>query len=127
VPHLQIRLAEDDLGGGVEERVIHELTEAIAAVYGEWARPLAVVEIIGIPTGRWGRGGVPAAPAPTVTLSMREEALVPPQGAARAARLIAELTGAVGRALGARAAERATVELLGVPAARSGTGGVPAA
>ncbi|WP_214401859.1 tautomerase family protein [Pseudonocardia lacus] len=127
MPHLQVRLSEDDVDDAVAARVIAELTEAIAAVYGECARPHAVVEIIGIPPGRWGVGGVPAAPVPAVTLSMRAEALRPPHGDARAARLIAELTGAVGRALGAPAAARTTVELLGVPAARSGVGGVPAA
>jgi phenylpyruvate tautomerase PptA (4-oxalocrotonate tautomerase family) len=127
MPHLQVRLAEDVLDGAVERRVIAELTEAIASVYGEWARPHAVVEIIGVPAGRWGLGGVPSVPVPAVTLSMREEALRPPEGDARAARLIGALTAAVGRALGAPAAERATVELLGVPAARSGVGGVPAA
>jgi phenylpyruvate tautomerase PptA (4-oxalocrotonate tautomerase family) len=90
VPHLQVRLAEDDLAPAVEERIIAELTEAIVAVYGEWARPLAVVEIVGIPAGRWGIGGVRAAPVPAVTLNIRAEALLPPDGDARAARLIAE-------------------------------------
>jgi phenylpyruvate tautomerase PptA (4-oxalocrotonate tautomerase family) len=127
VPHLQVRLAEDDLAPAVEERIIAELTEAIVAVYGEWARPLAVVEIVGIPAGRWGIGGVRAAPVPAVTLNIRAEALLPPDGDARAARLIAELTAAVGRALGPAAAQGTTVDLLAIPAARSGVDGVPAA
>jgi phenylpyruvate tautomerase PptA (4-oxalocrotonate tautomerase family) len=127
MPHLQVRLAEDVLDGTVEERLIAELTEAIVSVYGEWARPIAVVELVGIRPGRWGQGGVATAPVPAVTLRIREEALLPPEGDARAARLIGALTDAVGRALGAPAAEHVTVDLLGVPAARSGVGGVPAA
>ena len=126
MPHLQVRLPEDGLDDALAGRVITELTEAIAALYGEWARPLAVVEVIGVPAGRWGRGGVPVPAGPAVTLSMREEALRPPDGDARAARFIGELTAAIGRAVDDRAAQRATVELLGVPAARSGVGGVPA-
>lgn len=126
MPHLRVRLAEDAISAAVEERIIAELTDAIAAVYGGWARPIAVVEIIGIPAGRWGLAGVRAVPVPAVTLNIRGEALAPPDGDARAARLIAELTAAVGRALGSAAAEHATVDLLGIPAAHSGVGGVPA-
>jgi phenylpyruvate tautomerase PptA (4-oxalocrotonate tautomerase family) len=125
MPHLQVRLAEDALDAAAAERVIAELTDAIVEVYGEWVRPHAVVEIIGVPPGRWGRGGVPAAPAPAITLSTRERVLGPPDGDARAARLIELLTAAVGRAVDPGAAERCTVELSGVPAGRSGVGGVP--
>jgi phenylpyruvate tautomerase PptA (4-oxalocrotonate tautomerase family) len=123
VPHMQVRVVEDELGRGMEARLIAALTEAVASVYGEWVRPQAVVDILGVPRERWGVGGVPgAAVAPQVTLTTRERALQAPDGAPR---LIGAITAAVGELFGDRARAAADVVLVGVPEGRSGVGGVP--
>jgi phenylpyruvate tautomerase PptA (4-oxalocrotonate tautomerase family) len=109
MPHLQVRLATDELDGDVEPRLIASLTDAIVAVYGEWARPIAVIDIEGIPAGRSGVGGVRTAVAPIAVMGVRPDALYPPDGDARAAALIESLTAAVGTVLGAPTAERTTV------------------
>ena len=88
-------------------------------MYGEWVRPQAVVEIVGVPRGRWGVGGDAAGPAaPLVTLTAREAAMTV------AGALIAALTAAVREVLGAAAGEAAQVVLIGIPAGRCGVGGV---
>jgi phenylpyruvate tautomerase PptA (4-oxalocrotonate tautomerase family) len=123
VPHLQVRVVEDELGEGVPARLIATMTDAVASVYGEWVRPDAVVEVIGVPRERWGVGGVPgAAVAPQVVLTTREQALQAPGGAPR---LIGAITAAVGELFGDRARAAAGVVLVGVPEGRSGVGGVP--
>ena len=109
MPHLQVQLAADELDGTVEPRLIASLTDAIVSVYGEWARPIAVVEIDPIATGRSGVGGTRTAVAPILTMGVRAAALLPPEGDARAAALIDALTSAVGAVLGAPTAERTTV------------------
>jgi phenylpyruvate tautomerase PptA (4-oxalocrotonate tautomerase family) len=123
VPHLQVRVVEDELGEGVPARLITAMTDAVASVYGEWVRPDAVVEVIGVPRERWAVGGVPgAAVAPQITLTTRERALQAPGGAPR---LIGAITAAVGELFGDRARAAADVVLVGVPEGRSGVGGVP--
>jgi phenylpyruvate tautomerase PptA (4-oxalocrotonate tautomerase family) len=123
MPHMQVRLVEEELGGGIEARVIGAMTDAVVSVYGEWARPLAVVDILGVPRERWGVGGVPGAlPAPQVTLTVRERALQAPDGARD---LIGAITSAVGEVFGDRARDAAHVVLVGTPEGRSGIGGVP--
>jgi phenylpyruvate tautomerase PptA (4-oxalocrotonate tautomerase family) len=123
VPHMQVRLVEEELGGGIEARVIAAMTDAVVSVYGEWVRPQAVVDILGVPRARWGVGGVPgAAVSPQVTLTTRERALQAPDGARR---LIEAITSAVGDLFGDRVRESADVVLVGTPEGRSGVGGVP--
>jgi phenylpyruvate tautomerase PptA (4-oxalocrotonate tautomerase family) len=122
MPHVEVRMVEEELGGGVEARVVAAMTDAVVSVYGEWVRPQAVVEILGVPRGRWGVGGVPGGPAaPRITLTVRERALEAPNGARN---LIGALTAAVGEALGERARAGADVVLVGTARGRSGVGGV---
>lgn len=121
MPHFTVQTREADLDGTVEPKLIQGLSDAIGAVYGEQLRSLAVVEIFGVPEGRWGVGGVPATtPAPVVNLNLREAALEL-EGAAE--RLIAEITDAVAAALGEETRSEVTVGLTAVPSGRSGIGG----
>lgn len=120
---MQVRLVEEELGGGTEARVIGALTEAVVSVYGEWVRPQAVVDIVGVPRERWGVGGVPGAPPPPqVTLTTRERALQAPDGPRNPIRAS---TAALGEVLGDRARDTAHVVLVGTTQGRSGVGGVP--
>ena len=52
-------MLESELAGR-ETPLIATLTEAVVAVYGEWAREIVEVRLIGVPAGRWGIGGVVA-------------------------------------------------------------------
>lgn len=119
MPHFTVQTREADLDGTVEPKLIQGLSDAIGAVYGEQLRSLAVVEIFGVPEGRWGVGGVPAT-TPVVNLNLREAALEL-EGAAE--RLIAEITDAVAAALGEETRSEVTVGLTAVPPGRSGIGG----
>ena len=87
MPHLSVHVLESDLAGR-EAALIGKLTDAIVDVYGEWARDLAVVHLIGLPPSRWGIGGAPAeAPAPSVTFGIREAAFGRPDADELVARL----------------------------------------
>jgi phenylpyruvate tautomerase PptA (4-oxalocrotonate tautomerase family) len=104
VPHLIVYASEPDLAGR-EAEVISALTDAVVGVYGEWAREIAVVQLVGLGPDRWGIGGRPAtAPAPRVTFGIKD-----------AASLVA--------VFGERVRSGTTVELVGTPAGRSGIGG----
>ena len=124
MPHLTARVPEARLAGH-EQALISALTDAIAAVYGDWARELAVVQLDGVPRGRWGVGGRAADDAaPAITLGVREAALTRPGGGEVAARLVAGLTDAVARVLGEETRSGTSVELVATPAGRAGLGGV---
>ncbi|MBH5333579.1 hypothetical protein IHE55_01665 [Streptomyces pactum] len=124
MPHFQVRVAEQHLDGTAEPKLIAGLTDAVTQVFGERMRALVVVELFGVPDGRWGVGGVPVdGPAPDITLHMREGAFHRPEIPDAPARLIAAATEAVTAALGATLGAGATVRLVGVPAGRSGVGG----
>ena len=58
MPHLTVYAPESVLTGR-EAPLIATLTDAVVAVYGDWAREHAVVLLIGVPPGRWGVGGRP--------------------------------------------------------------------
>lgn len=91
---------------------------------GEWARTVAVVELLGVPEHRWGTACVPGrAPAPLVTLTLREAGLTHPRIPDAPARLIRTLTEAVTTVLGESVREHVSVLIVGVPAGRSGVGG----
>jgi phenylpyruvate tautomerase PptA (4-oxalocrotonate tautomerase family) len=127
MPHLTVHALESDLAGR-EGELIERLTDAVVAVYGEWARSIAVVLLIGLPANRWGIGGVPApAPSPAVTFGIREAALSRPDAGEIVARLVSGVTDAVVAVLGERVRAGVTVELVGEPAGRTGVGGVIAA
>jgi phenylpyruvate tautomerase PptA (4-oxalocrotonate tautomerase family) len=124
VPHLTVHVVEDDLAGR-ELELITGLTDAVVGVYGEWARELVDVQLIGLARNRWGRGGRAAeAMAPSLTLSMREAAFTRPDADAIVAALIASLTDAIAVILGPQFRAGVTVELAGVPAGRTGVGGL---
>ena len=124
MPHLSVHVLESDLAGR-ETALIEKLTGAVVAVYGEWARSIAVVQLIGLPPHRWGIGGTPAqAPSPTVTFGIREAAFSRPDADDIVARLISGVTDAIVEVFGERVRAGVAVELIGTPAGRSGIGGV---
>jgi phenylpyruvate tautomerase PptA (4-oxalocrotonate tautomerase family) len=125
VPHFTVHAVDDDLDGR-EPELIHALTEAVVLVYGERARQLVGVQLIGLPLRRWGIGGRPAARvAPSVTLTMREPALSMPGAGDPPARLIESITDAVSAVCGEHLRAEIVIEIVGIPAGRSGVGGVP--
>ena len=124
MPHFNVHMFEESLDGVVEGATIRALTDAVVAVYGERARSLAVVEILGVPRHRWGVGGVPAPDhSPIVTLNMREPALHLVDEAP--ARLIATITDAMAGVLGDSVRDHLVVTVVGIPTGRSGVGGEP--
>jgi phenylpyruvate tautomerase PptA (4-oxalocrotonate tautomerase family) len=126
MPHFSVQIREADLDGTTEPRLIRALTDAVAAVYGEWARAVAVVDLFGIPQGRSGIGGLPTdVNAPIVTLTTREGALHRPEIPDAAARLIASITDAVVTVFGEAVRPHVTVLVIGIPSGRSGVGGEP--
>jgi phenylpyruvate tautomerase PptA (4-oxalocrotonate tautomerase family) len=127
MPHLTMHAVESDLAGR-ERELIEKLTDAVVAVYGEWARSTAVVLLIGLPANRWGIGGAPArSPSPAITFGIKEAALSRPDADEIVARLVSEVTDAIVAVLGERVRAGVTVELIGAPAGRTGVGGVVAA
>ncbi|MGI5130561.1 tautomerase family protein [Pseudonocardia sp. CA-107938] len=112
MPHLTVSVAESQLAGR-EAPLISALTDAVAAVYGEWARPLVVVQLVGLPAGRWAVGGrvVEAEAAPEVRFGIRAGALTRPDGPDIARRLVAAVTDAVAAGLGERLRKSVLVEL----------------
>jgi phenylpyruvate tautomerase PptA (4-oxalocrotonate tautomerase family) len=123
MPHLIVYASEPDLTGR-ETDVISALTDAVVAVYGEWAREIAVVQLIGVAPDRWGIGGLPAtAPAPRVTFGIKDAAFSRPDADDIVARLVAGVTEALVAVFGERVRAGTTVELVGSPAGRSGVGG----
>ena len=124
MPHVTARVPEARLAGN-EPALIAALTDAVVAVYGEWARDLVVVHLDGVPRGRWGIAGrVADDPAPAITFGIREAALTRPGGKEIAARLVAGLTDAMAGVLGEQLRGAVSVELVATPEGRTGLGGV---
>jgi phenylpyruvate tautomerase PptA (4-oxalocrotonate tautomerase family) len=124
MPHLRVHALESDLAGR-ETALIEKLTDAVVAVYGQWARSIAVVQLIGLPPHRWGVGGRPAqAPAPSITFGIKEAAFSRPDADEIVARLVSGITDAIVAVFGERVRAGVTVELVGTPAGRTGIGGV---
>jgi phenylpyruvate tautomerase PptA (4-oxalocrotonate tautomerase family) len=127
MPHLSVHVLESDLAGR-ETTLIRRLTDAVVTVYGEWARGLVDVKLIGLPPHRWGIGGAPAqAPAPSVTFGVKDAAFSRPDSDEIIARLIAVVTDAIVDVFGERVRDGVTVELVAGVAGRTGIGGVVAA
>jgi phenylpyruvate tautomerase PptA (4-oxalocrotonate tautomerase family) len=121
MPHCTVTIAEQALDDAVETELVAALTDAIVSVYGEWARPLAVVDLVAVPQTRLGLGGkVAAGPSPAVTLSSRDRLFEVIDDAAT--RLITALTDAVVVVLGEQTRPRVTVTLLAEPAEHSDVG-----
>lgn len=123
MPHLTVHALEDDLRGH-EPELIGALTDAVVQVYGEWAREIAVVRLVGVPRGRWAIGGrAPATIAPAVTFGIREEAFARPDAAELARALVTSVTDAVASVFGEEVRGGVAVELVGTPASRTAIGG----
>ncbi|SNY49017.1 hypothetical protein [Paractinoplanes atraurantiacus] len=123
MPHVTLYALEKDLAGH-ETEAIAALTGAVVSVYGEWARSSVDVRLIGIPTGRWARGGVPVTTAaPSVVFGMREEVFTREDAPAVVARLVAAFTESVTAVFGNDCRNEILVELVGQPTSRSGLGG----
>ena len=123
MPHLSVHVLESDLAGR-ETALIERLTDAVVAVYGEWARSTVVVHLIGLPSIRWGIGGAPAqAPSPTVTFGIREAAFSRPDADEIVTRLVSGVTDAVADVFGEHVRAGVTVELVGTLAGRTAIGG----
>lgn len=127
MPHLTVHVLESELAGR-EADLIGSLTDAVVEVYGEWAREIVDVRLIGLPAGRWGIGGRAAqTPSPSVTFGIREAAFERPDAQDIVARLVAGVTEAIVSVFGEHVRSGVTVELVGTPEGRTGIGGlVPA-
>jgi phenylpyruvate tautomerase PptA (4-oxalocrotonate tautomerase family) len=124
MPHLSVHVLESDLAGR-ETELIERLTDAVVAVYGEWARSLVVVQLIGLPPQRWGIGGVPAQnPSPSVIFGIKETAFGRPDAEEIVARLVSGVTDAMVDVFGERVRAGVSVELVATIAGRTGIGGV---
>lgn len=123
MPHVTLYALEEELAGR-EPGLIEGLTGAVVSVYGEWARGSVDVRLIGIPAGRWARGGVAVATAaPSVSFGMREEVFAREDAAVVVAKLVAAFTEAVVAGFGEGCRDEVLVELVGQPTSRSGLGG----
>jgi phenylpyruvate tautomerase PptA (4-oxalocrotonate tautomerase family) len=123
MPHVTLYALEEELAGR-EPGLIGELTDAVVSVYGEWARSSVDVRLIGVPAGRWARGGVAVSTAaPSVTFGLREEVFARADAASVIARLVSAFTEAVTAVFGDDCRDEVLVELVGQPTSRSGLGG----
>ncbi|MEU4240713.1 tautomerase family protein [Actinoplanes sp. NPDC026619] len=122
MPHLTVHALESDLAGR-EGDLIAGLTEAVVAVYGEWARESVEVLLLGVAAGRWGSGGkVAGAPAPRVAFGIRATVLDRPDAAEVLGRLTAGITDALAAVIGEQARAGTVVEFAGTPAGHTGVG-----
>jgi phenylpyruvate tautomerase PptA (4-oxalocrotonate tautomerase family) len=123
MPHVTLFALEEQLAGR-ESDLFEKLTSAVVSVYGEWARSSVDVRLIGIPAGRWARGGVPVATAaPSISFGMREEVFGREDAAGVVAQLVSALTDAVTAVYGEGCRDEVLVELVGQLTSRSGLGG----
>ncbi|MFI5844008.1 tautomerase family protein [Catenuloplanes sp. NPDC051500] len=120
MPHLSVDVPESDLAGR-ESALIARLTDAVVDVYGPRAREVAVVRLNGVPAGRWGIGGIPAAsPSPAVTFGIKEAAFARPDVIAA---LAAGVTEAIAGVLGDHVRDGVTIDFVGTRDDRTATGG----
>ena len=123
MPHVTLYALEEELAGH-EPDLVRELTSAVVSVYGEWVRPSVEVRLIGIPVGRWARGGATVVTAaPSVTFGMREEVFARDDATRVVAQLVSAFTQAVVAVFGDDCRDEVLVELVGQPTSRSGLGG----
>ncbi|WP_232667026.1 tautomerase family protein [Pseudonocardia sp. TRM90224] len=97
MPHVTLHVVEEQVAGR-EAALIDGLTDVVAEVYGEWARELAVVQLLAVPAGRWAVGGqVRTDPPPIVDFGVRAIALSHPDFKQIIERLAAGVTDVVAR------------------------------
>lgn len=124
MPHLTVHALEGDLAGR-EAALAEALTASVAAVYGQWARDLVSVQLVGLPAGRWAVGGqLVQSVSPAVTFGVREAMFARPDAHELVPKLIASVTDAVASVFGEQSRAGITVELVATPAGRTGVGGV---
>ncbi|NUS91635.1 MAG: hypothetical protein HOQ36_04370 [Nocardia sp.] len=124
MPHLTVHVLERDLAGR-EAGLIAGLTDTVVEVYGEWARSIVDVRLIGLPAGRWAIGGVPvAAAAPKVTFGIKEAVFERADGREVLARLVSGVTEVMVSEYGEEVRSGVTVEFVGALDGRTGVGGV---
>jgi phenylpyruvate tautomerase PptA (4-oxalocrotonate tautomerase family) len=120
MPHLTVHALEGDLAGR-EAALAEALTDSVATVYGEWARELVTVQLIGLPVGRWAVGGrLVKTASPAVTLGVREAMFARADAEDRIRQLIASLTDATASVFGEQSRARTTVELVAERGGREG-------
>lgn len=122
MPHLTAHLPETRLAGN-EPALVTALTEAIVGVYGEWARPLVSIRLLGVPAGRFAQGGVAVDTGVSVVLGVRSGVFERADAAEITVRLGAALTDAVTSVLGEDLRPGTMVELLASPPERTFVGG----
>ncbi|GAA0239099.1 tautomerase family protein [Cryptosporangium japonicum] len=123
MPHLLVHTLDRDLDGR-EADLIATITDAIVAVYGDWAREHVVVQLIGVPPGRWGVGGKPAVnPAPRVMFGIRDGVFSRPDGPEILGRLATGVTDAIATTIGEHVRKGTTIEFVGAPDGRTAIGG----
>ncbi|MFH8485267.1 4-oxalocrotonate tautomerase family protein [Streptomyces longisporoflavus] len=122
MPHLTVHLPENRLTGK-EPLLVTALTDAIADVYGEWARDLVSVRLAGVPAGRFAQGGKAVDTNASLTLGVRAGVFDRPDAAEITARLGAALTDALTRVIGEDIRAGTTVELVASPPERTFVGG----
>lgn len=57
MPFIDVKLFEERLTPEIEQKLIAQLTEAVANVLGERARDVTWIVLEGTPAKRWGVGG----------------------------------------------------------------------
>ncbi|MFI7275141.1 4-oxalocrotonate tautomerase family protein [Streptomyces sp. NPDC049879] len=125
MPHLTVHVPENRLAGN-ESALVAALTDAVADVYGAWARDLVGIVLTGVPTGRFAQGGKAVDTHVSVVLGIRAAAFDRPEAAEISVRLAAALTDAVTGALGEELRPGTMVELVASPQERTFVGGAPA-
>jgi phenylpyruvate tautomerase PptA (4-oxalocrotonate tautomerase family) len=126
MPHLTVHALEDDLTGR-EEALAQALTSAVADIYGQWARELVSIQLIGLPAGRWAVGGkLVLTASPAVTFGVRAGLFERPDAGELVPRLVASVTDAVTSVFGEQVRAGVTVELVATQPGRTGVGGLVA-
>ncbi|GGU94114.1 hypothetical protein GCM10010182_07580 [Actinomadura cremea] len=122
MPHLTVHLPENRLTGK-ESELVTALTEAIAGVYGDWARDLVSIHLTGVPAGRFAQGGKAVDAKAEVILGVRAGLFDRPDAAQVTADLGTALTDAITRVLGEELRAGTMVELVASPPERTFVGG----
>lgn len=124
MPHLTVYVLEHDLVGR-EAGLIEGLTDTVVEVYGEWARGIVDIRLIGLPGGRWGIGGAPVTTAaPSVTFGIKAAVFERADGREVLARLVSGITEVMVSEYGEGVRSGVTVEFVGALDGRTGVGGV---
>jgi phenylpyruvate tautomerase PptA (4-oxalocrotonate tautomerase family) len=123
MPHVIVHALETQLAGR-EKELIRGLSDAVVAVYGEQFRDHVVVQLVGLPIGRWAVGGTtPDEVAPQIAFAIRERALTRPDGHQVAGLLASAVSDAVAEVLGEHHRAGILFDLVGRADDRTAIGG----